>query len=160
MKFWLPHLQPLLFPCPKSNFDTTAVNIRESLSKHRIIKFQITVWKSKHQPCTWGFPLLFKVSCWAGPKSINESFPTTRTVRNSTRLQNLWSWKSLTLGKTIILLWILSSLSQTWTWEDRHLEVPYSFRTRLVTRWKFSLLFSGLQLLCITMETIFSKYEI
>lgn len=160
MKFWLPHLQPLLFPRPKSDFDTTAVNIRESLSKHGVIKFQIAVWKSKHRPCTGRFRLLFRVRWRAGPKSINESFPTMRTVRNSTRLQNLRSWKSLTLGKTIIPLWILSSLSQIWTWEDRHLEVPYSFRTRLMTRWEFSLLFSGLQLLCITMETIFSKYKI
>lgn len=38
----LTYLQPLLFQCPKSNYDTdSVVSIRESLSKHEVRTFQI-----------------------------------------------------------------------------------------------------------------------
>lgn len=48
--------------CPKSNFDTVAAENIKGVSFQTVRKFQVMEWKSKYQPRTPGFPLLFKVS--------------------------------------------------------------------------------------------------
>lgn len=130
--------------CPRSNnFDT---DTHEGVS----FQVQITEWKSKYQPCTPGFLLLFQIRrrC-ADPKPIKSVLPNNKDCHKSDQASEVSF-----LGKHS-----LSSLNQTWTWEDRHLQVPFPSEQDLGLD-EVPLLISDLQLPCVTREIKFSKYKI
>lgn len=131
VKFRLSELQ-LLFPCPKSNLDTaSAVIIGESLFLNM---------ESENSRSQSGNPNtrhihedFLRSSKLAGddltPNLESHSVPTIQDVRSLTRLQRSPFLEITPIGKKTISLWIFSSLQQTWTLQDRLLQVPYSFRT-------------------------------